>query len=169
MLKLIRLTLLVLPLGASETLLRATPQVLSPPVVPACTGGTCAARVDVFPTAPELHVRPSHVKDGQAATPYNCDPCIDCSASVTVRINPLSSNVTATVWEWGRVPSPDEEEAQGGIPYSDLSTPGASMRRTLIGECGGLIPVGPGSSILTVDLTTPAGRSIVTIWLACFC
>jgi hypothetical protein len=161
--------LLVLPLGASGALLRASPQDLSPPARPACTGASCIASVDVFSTAPELQVRPSHVKDGQAATPYSCDPCIPCSASVTVRVDPTATGCTATVWEWGHVPSPEEQEDEGGIPYTDLSAPGASMRRTLIGECGGLVPVGPGSSILTVDLTTPAGRSIVTIWLACFC
>jgi hypothetical protein len=178
MFNVLRLALLLLPntLGAPAPNPLGPPapdpcasfQALTPPM-PSCRGATCVARVHFFPSAPELQVRSSHVKDGQAETPYACRPCLDCQASVTVRVDPSANGSTATVWEWGHVPTPEEQEEMGGIPYADLGAPGSSMRRTLTGPCSGLIPVGPGSSILTIDLDTPTGRTIVTVWLACFC
>jgi hypothetical protein len=170
MLNLLGITLLLLsnPLGAPAAVPASPIQALTPAQA-LCRGATCVASVDVFPSTPELQVRASHVKDGQAATPYACNPCLDCQASVTVRLDPSATGSTATVWEWGHVPTPEEQEEMGGIPYADLGAPGASMRRTLTGPCNGLIPVGPGSSILTIELETPTGRSIVTVWLACFC
>jgi len=170
MLTLLRLTLLLIPIsfGALGLIPTAHAQALAP-AMPNCRGATCIASVDVFPATPELQVRASHVSDGQADSPYSCNPCLDCRASVTVRLDPSATGSTATVWEWGHVPSPEEQEEMGGIPYSELHAPGASMRRTLTGPCNGLIPVGPGSSILTIELNTPTGRSVVTVWLACFC
>jgi hypothetical protein len=170
MLNLIRLSLLLVPSssGAPEPSLPISAQAAAP-AAQHCRGPICNATVDVFPATPELQVRPSHVKDGQAESPYSCNPCLDCQASVTVRLDPSATGCTATVWEWGRVPTPEEQEEMGGIPYADLGAPGSSMRRTLTGPCGGLVPVGPGSSILTIDLQTPTGRTIVTVWLACFC
>lgn len=170
MLNLLRLTLLLVPVssGAPEPGPLAHAQALTPASL-VCRGETCVASVDVFPSTPELQVRPSHVRDGQAETPFSCNPCLECRASVTVRLDPAATGSRATVWQWGHVPTPEEQEDMGGIPYSDLGAPGSSMRCTLTGPCNGIIPVGPGSSILTIDLETPSGPSIVTVWLACFC
>jgi hypothetical protein len=108
MLTVVRLTLLLVPspIYAPEPAPSAPLQALTP-AMPACRGATCVASVDVFPSTPELQVRASHISNGQAATPYACDPCLDCQASVTVRLDPTATGCTATVWEWGRVPTPE--------------------------------------------------------------
>lgn len=168
MLNLVRSALLSLLSLVAVTAPAVRAQALVPDS-PACRGATCHASVDVFPPAPELQVHASYMTDGRAATPYVCTPCIDCRASVAVRLEPTATGVIATVWEWGRVPTPEDEEAAGGIPSTVLASPKSALRTTLTGPCNGLVPVGRGSSVLTVALDTPTGRYVVTIWLACFC
>lgn len=163
--------MLALQLGAC--LLSALPMLglrqQAPAPAPRCLGPVCNATLHVFQADPNVQIVALRLDDGQARAAGYCDPCLDCRAFVRVRINPAAIGWRATVWEWGHVPSDEEQDQVGGVSSTDLTPGDSAARRKLENECGGLMSVGPGRDVLTIDVTTPATSFVVTVWLACAC
>lgn len=136
---------------------------------PVCLGPTCYASVVVMHPHPWVSVRTKRALDGQALLPGDCDPCRSCRADVEVRLSPAAQGATLTAWEWGHVPTEAERDANAPIGHTTLQPGQGTARRPLSNECSGLMSVGPGSDILTLQLVTPQYTAVTTVWLSCDC